>query len=67
VGLRGSPQPDIVIVESLYRDAYQAWEKERPEDMRRIRQRLAGYQLAYRQSEYEVYLREAAGQYGSRQ
>jgi hypothetical protein len=57
LGLRGSPQPRIVIVENLYRDAYKAWERERPEDMRRIHDRLQQYDLAYQKAEYEVYIR----------
>ena len=57
IGLRGSPQPDVLIVENLYRDAYEAWKKERPEDMKKILGRLDGYRLANRKAEYEVYLR----------
>ena len=53
IGLRGSPQPDVLIVENLYRDAYEAWKKERP----KILGRLDGYRLANRKAEYEVYLR----------
>ena len=62
IGLRGSPQPDVLIVESLYRDAYEAWKTERPADMKRIFGRLEGYRLAYRKAEYEVYLRRKEGQ-----
>ena len=60
IGLRGGPQPHVVIVESLYRETYEAWKKERPEDMRRITGRLASYRLAYEKAGYEVYLRNAA-------
>jgi hypothetical protein len=62
IGLRGSPQPEVVIVETLYRDAYEAWKRERPEDMRRILARLSEYQLAYRKADYEVYLRRKGPQ-----
>jgi len=62
IGLRGSPQPDVLIIENLYREAYEAWKTERPADMKRILSRLEGYRLAYRKAEYEVYLRRQEGQ-----
>jgi hypothetical protein len=56
LGLRSGRLPDVVIVESLYHIQYDAWTKERPGDMRRIRGRLERYRLAYQDGDYQVYL-----------
>jgi hypothetical protein len=57
LGLKSGRLPDVVIIETLYHILYDAWSKERPVEMRAIRERLQIYQLAYHDGDYEVYLR----------
>jgi 4-amino-4-deoxy-L-arabinose transferase-like glycosyltransferase len=57
LGLRSGHLPDVIIIENLYEIAYSYWKDERPEDMRRIRERLASYQLVYDHNGYQVYVK----------
>lgn len=57
LGTRSGRVPDIIILESLYRPMYTAWEKERPEDWARISKRLSEYRRVRQIGEYEIYLR----------
>ncbi|MFN7998815.1 MAG: hypothetical protein U0Q18_34645 [Bryobacteraceae bacterium] len=57
LGLISGRQPDIVIVEPLYKLLYSDLERERPAEMAQVRERLAEYTLAYRNGDYDVYLR----------
>ncbi len=57
LGLRSGRASDAIVIEELYRIQYAAWSTERPADMRRIRERLSKYVLAYRNDDYDVYLR----------
>lgn len=50
--------PDVIVIESIYRDHYAGWGRLRPAVMARIRARLAEeYRIGYREGEYEVYVR----------
>jgi hypothetical protein len=49
--------PDVIVLESLYRPLYAAWETERPAIFAPIRQRLSEYRKVRQIGEYEIYLR----------
>jgi hypothetical protein len=57
LGLKSGRMPDVVVIEDLYHIQFDGWTIVRPEDMARIRKRLAEFQLAYHSGQYEVYLR----------
>lgn len=57
LGLNSGRAPDVIVIENLYEMTYALWEQERPEDMRRIRARLAAYELVYDRAGYKVYVK----------
>lgn len=58
LGIGRGWDPDVIVIESIYRDHYAGWSTLRPADMAQIRERLEKeYRLGYREGEYEVYLR----------
>jgi hypothetical protein len=57
LGLKGGSEPQAVVIEELYRDFYEGWGAQHPAEMRKIRQRLSSYHLAYQSRGYEIYLR----------
>jgi hypothetical protein len=56
LGLRSGRKPDMVIIEPLFRDLYDAWDRVAPDDMHAIRNRLAEYKPAWNNGTYEIYL-----------
>ncbi len=56
LGLQSGRLPDMVVIETLYRVLYDAWDVERPREMQQIHNRLKLYRLAYKSGDYEVYL-----------
>ncbi|HLH44195.1 MAG TPA: hypothetical protein VKV74_14500 [Bryobacteraceae bacterium] len=61
LGIKSGRAPDIIVINSIYRDVYAGWSKQRPEDMREIYARLSAYRLAYQNGEYDVYFLKKAG------
>jgi hypothetical protein len=49
--------PDIIVVEEFYQGLHEGWRTRRPEDMRRISERLADYEVRFQIDGYRVYMR----------
>ncbi len=58
LGTRGGRTGDFVIIDELYRIAFEAWARKRPVEYRRIQARLAEYDLIYDKPEYKIYQRK---------
>ncbi len=58
LGTKGGRTPDVVVLESLYRPLYEAWEHERPADFAKIRERLSEYRRVKQIGEYDIYVRQ---------
>ena len=57
LGLRSGRAPDAIVIEPVYREFYEALRAGRPDELKKINERLSTYALAYRNAAYEVYLR----------
>jgi hypothetical protein len=53
LGLRGGVIPDALVVDpDMWAPRYKEWERDRPDDLARVRQRLNAYRLAFDRGGY---------------
>lgn len=57
LGLHSGRQPDIIVVDALYRIQYEAWKETSPRDMGEIGRILSKYRRRYVNGEYAIYSR----------
>lgn len=55
LGVKSGHTPDAIVIDRVYRNLYLTLGQEHPADLEKVKERLAGYRLAYRNGDYEVY------------